>query len=154
MNERIKKIIEIKRMNAAQFATTAGINPSALSHILSGRNKPSFEVLQKIILAFPSVDATWLMTGQGNMFRNLSTENATESLFSDTLFDENALNQEHPSAFDKYAKEMPFKKAEKSIKQTVAQTIKEKKNSVVKVKKIAVFYSDNTYEEFIPSSSL
>jgi transcriptional regulator with XRE-family HTH domain len=50
-------------MNASQFADAIGIKPANLSHVLSGRNKPSMDFLEKVIESFPKVNASWLLTG-------------------------------------------------------------------------------------------
>ena len=57
INERIKLIMKANRMNAAQFAETIGVKPANLSHILSGRNKPSMDFLEKVLLTFENVNA-------------------------------------------------------------------------------------------------
>ena len=67
MEKRIKKIIEIEELNVNQFSLIIGVNRSTLSHILSGRNKPSLEVAKKILNGFPSINANWLLTGRGRM---------------------------------------------------------------------------------------
>lgn len=64
INERIKLIMKANRMNAAQFADTIGVKPANLSHILSGRNKPSMDFLEKVLVTFENVNASWLITGQ------------------------------------------------------------------------------------------
>ena len=63
MLERIKQIMEQQHFNASQFAEKIGIQRSTLSHILSGRNKPSLDVVQRILAEFPDVDAEWLLNG-------------------------------------------------------------------------------------------
>ncbi|NCC74326.1 MAG: helix-turn-helix domain-containing protein [Sphingobacteriia bacterium] len=67
MLERIKQIMEQQRLNASQFAEKIGIQRSTLSHILSGRNKPSLDVVQRILAEFPDVDAEWLLNGVGSV---------------------------------------------------------------------------------------
>jgi transcriptional regulator with XRE-family HTH domain len=67
VKDRIKMIIESHRLTAGAFADKIGVQRSNVSHVLGGRNKPSFEFLEKIVLAFPRVSALWLLTGkQGN----------------------------------------------------------------------------------------
>ena len=53
MNERIKLFIKIKGLKSIHFAENIGVNRATISHILSGRNKPSIDVLDKIINKFP-----------------------------------------------------------------------------------------------------
>jgi transcriptional regulator with XRE-family HTH domain len=63
IQERIQLIIKANNQTASEFAETVGIKRSNLSHVLSGRNKPSLDFLSKIITAYPSVNASWLITG-------------------------------------------------------------------------------------------
>lgn len=64
INERVKLIMKANRLNATQFAEVIGVKPANLSHILSGRNKPSMDFLEKVALTFPNVNASWLLTGE------------------------------------------------------------------------------------------
>lgn len=62
--ERIAAIIKVNQHTAASFADALGIQRSNISHILNGRNKPSLDLLEKILNHFPRVDAAWLITGK------------------------------------------------------------------------------------------
>lgn len=62
--ERIAAIIKVNQHSAASFADALGVQRSNISHILNGRNKPSLDLLEKIINHFPRVDAAWLITGK------------------------------------------------------------------------------------------
>ena len=64
MKERIAQIIQKEDMTAAQFAEKIGISPSSLSHILSGRNNPSLEVVMKIHKACDYISLDWLLYGE------------------------------------------------------------------------------------------
>ena len=63
IQDRIKLIIKANNQTPATFADEIGIKRSNLSHVLSGRNKPSLNFLSKIIGTFPNVNASWLVTG-------------------------------------------------------------------------------------------
>ena len=67
MENRIRNIIEKYGLSSNTFAQEIDVNRSTISHILSGRNKPSIEVLQKILRRFPDVSVSWLLLGQGAM---------------------------------------------------------------------------------------
>jgi len=56
--------MKANQLSASQFADTIGVQRSSLSHVLSGRNKPSLDFLSKIIKHFPKVNASWLITGE------------------------------------------------------------------------------------------
>jgi transcriptional regulator with XRE-family HTH domain len=64
MLDRIKEIMQQKGLNPSAFADAIQVQRSSISHILNGRNKPSLELVQKIISAFPDIDIEWLLTGQ------------------------------------------------------------------------------------------
>jgi DNA-binding XRE family transcriptional regulator len=67
MITRIRELLETRQLTPTQFADLIGVGRPVISHILSERNKPSLEVVQKIIGAFPDVSLPWLLTGTGSM---------------------------------------------------------------------------------------
>ena len=64
VSKRILKVIDEKKISASKFATTIDVKRSNLSHILSGRNKPSIDFFHKIKKAYPEIDLNWLITGK------------------------------------------------------------------------------------------
>lgn len=67
MITRIRELLEIRQLSPTQFADLIGVGRPVISHILSERNKPSLEVVQKVISAFPEVSIPWLLSGTGPM---------------------------------------------------------------------------------------
>jgi len=65
--ERFTKVIEYSEMTPAEFAEEIGVQRSSISHIISGRNKPSLDFITKIKTAFPDFEWDWLITGEGEM---------------------------------------------------------------------------------------
>ena len=61
LSDKIELLIKKKQMSSSQFADVLGIPRSSISHILSGRNKPSLDVVQKILTAFPEVSSEDLL---------------------------------------------------------------------------------------------
>jgi len=68
MVSRIKKIMEEKNISSAQFADEIDVQRSSLSHVLSGRNKPSLDFMMKIKKRYPEISLDWLLLGEGNMY--------------------------------------------------------------------------------------
>lgn len=68
MVNRINLILQAKNITARQFAEEIGIQPSGMSHILSGRNNPSLDFVMKVIRRYPEIDINWLMFGKGEMY--------------------------------------------------------------------------------------
>lgn len=57
-------------MNAGDFAEALDVQRSSLSHIASGRNKPSLDFLVKVKARFPELEWNWLITGEGEMLNS------------------------------------------------------------------------------------
>lgn len=76
MKDRLQQFLDLKNISAARLADMMGIQRSALSHILGGRNKPSFDFISKFITLFPYVNAEWFITGKGEAFKNMSSTGA------------------------------------------------------------------------------
>jgi transcriptional regulator with XRE-family HTH domain len=66
-------------LTAAAFSDKIGIQRSSVSHLLSGRNKPSLDFILKIVAAFPEVDLYWLLAGQGSMLRERDAQVAPKA---------------------------------------------------------------------------
>lgn len=64
INQRIRLIMKANGLSASAFADALNVNKSSVSHVLSGRNKPGLDFLEKIINEFPNVNASWLITGE------------------------------------------------------------------------------------------
>lgn len=73
MVERIKALLAARQLSPTQFADTIGVARPIISHILGGRNKPSLEVVQKIIAAFSDLSLPWLLNGTGDMFASTAS---------------------------------------------------------------------------------
>ncbi|MCW8897868.1 MAG: helix-turn-helix domain-containing protein [Flavobacteriales bacterium] len=63
ITERLQYIMKLNNLSASAFADKIEVQRSSISHILSGRNKPSLEFIQKVLAAFPKVSSDWLLTG-------------------------------------------------------------------------------------------
>ncbi|MDF1574198.1 MAG: helix-turn-helix transcriptional regulator [Bacteroidales bacterium] len=71
MKERLIQLLDLEQLSPSKFADLIGVQRSSISHVLSGRNKPSFDFLQKTLKAFPGLNASWLMTGEGSMYEQM-----------------------------------------------------------------------------------
>ena len=135
MKNRIRTLIEKEKMTSVQFASKISIAPSSLHHIVSGRNNPSLDVIQKILLAFPHLNAEWLISGRGNQFKNM----VQGELFSDfeiTESNENQLTESTSRGLDEGAVV-----SEKDLQS-------KKDTSEKEIEKIIVFYTDKTFETY------
>jgi transcriptional regulator with XRE-family HTH domain len=64
ITERVKKIMDDNGLSSSQMADRIGVQRSAISHILSGRNKPSLDFILKVLESFENVSSDWLMKGR------------------------------------------------------------------------------------------
>lgn len=139
MKDRLQQFLTLEQLSPARLSDIIGIQRSGLSHILSGRNKPGFDFIQKLLLKFPSLNAEWLITGKGKMYKEQSTpssdikQDATTPKFSDyTLFSPEIKQPEPP---------------ENLIKE-ITQADGDK-NRILK--KMIFVYSDKTFSEYFPA---
>jgi transcriptional regulator with XRE-family HTH domain len=69
MKERVLKLIIHLGYTATKFADEIGVQRSGISHILSGRNQPSYDFIVKILNKYNDLDAEWLILGKGEMLK-------------------------------------------------------------------------------------
>lgn len=115
LTERLQYIMKLNNLSASEFADKIEVQRSSISHIFSGRNKPSLEFIQKVLVAFPKVSPEWLISG--------STSN------------ESALPEKQ---------EVKIEVVEKITPTPTPTNINGKQ-----VKKVVIFYTDNTFEEIL-----
>lgn len=69
---RIKELIDDQGLSNTDFAKQTNINPAIISHILSGRNKPSLQVVNQIKDSFTNVNIEYLITGDGSLYKDFT----------------------------------------------------------------------------------
>ena len=131
MKERILKVMETEGYSQEQFAAEIGIQRAAMSHIISGRNNPSLDVLLKILRRFPSVSTDWLLFGNGPMTKSAQPAEPAENT---------AVPTDSNVAFaDSIASSLVHQEKERVV--TVEKPAKT-------ISKIMVFYTDNTFDTY------
>lgn len=93
MNKRFKLWLDSEGLNANLLSKLVDLNRSSISHIVNGRNKPSFDMLEKILSIYPNLNLNWLITGFGTMHINESTRKIKEInkvvvFYKDSSYDE------------------------------------------------------------------
>ena len=87
MREKLLILMKNEGLTSSRLAELLGIQPSGISHILGGRNKPSFDFVQKVLRRFPRLNPDWLLLDSEQMYRDLPTEDsqpAENSLFENS----------------------------------------------------------------------
>ena len=72
MKDRLAEFLKSENLTAVKFAEILDIQPSSVSHIISGRNKPGFDFISKLLLRFPDINPDWLINGSGRIYRSNS----------------------------------------------------------------------------------
>lgn len=78
--KRLEVILDYYGLSASNLADKIGIQRSSLSHLLSGRNKPSLDFVLKVIDAYPEVDLYWLLKGKGSFPKNKESDNLIKNV--------------------------------------------------------------------------
>lgn len=152
---RIKTFLSINGIAYSIFADKCDIPRPTLSQLLNGRNKKiSNEVLDKIHVAYPELSMMWLMFGEGEMMSEIG-KNITN--LQSSIFDENEEFNEDIESDDIKQNHVqdanPVVEALQSLSMNMVKT-QDKSGSSENEKRIVnimVFYSDNSFESFVPN---
>lgn len=145
------------KVTALELANNIGVQPSSVSHILSGRNKPSLDFVNKLLDKYPQVNFDWLVNGRGNMLKSSGEEESGRNLFSFAGASEDLSSSEEEKA-EQIAERNPQKQPTRSRKSKAKESLSVSQNDYLQpnqsqskqISRIMVFYTDNTFEEFTP----
>lgn len=170
MKERIRAVMDYAQMTQQDFASRLGISPASLSSIFTGRTNPSQKQVMAIHQAFPEINISWLMFGEGEMIVSSSSSEHQEavspqpqSMVSESpvtpqvqrsLFDAEPVAPAHTAAVQQPVVHSAQRESFGSYRQTPSaiQMVKNVDKPSRKIKEIRVFFDDGTYESFVPSS--
>lgn len=151
-------MMESMELNATAFATEAGITPSVISHMLNGRNRPTIETLNNIIAAYPEWSYEWLLFGKGvpKQEETKATSTPHESSLFDTYDTASSSLQPTQSTCSpqptSQLQAIPFPFSSEEI-ELMRQMLHQPSTAEREVCEIRIFYSDGSYETFLPQSS-
>nr|WP_233816811.1 helix-turn-helix transcriptional regulator [Dyadobacter sp. CY312] len=129
-----------KNISPSIFADEIGIQRSSMSHILAGRNKPSLDIVQKIVKRFPELGVNWILDEQ-ELPMVSEAVTSYQSVPEPALASEKKVNNAAPQSTTK--NETPEPVVQESVVGREQQPTTEKT-----VTKVMMFYSDGTFEEF------
>lgn len=141
MKEKIEYLLRAGNYTATSLARLLDIQPSGLSHILSGRNKPSFDLVVKILRAFPDVNPDWLLLDSDQVYRNPT---ATE-LAATQSFDDN--NSEAASSLDA-PQNNQISESKNEEKNGQPSIFSPAANCGKCVERVIVLYSDKSFDSY------
>lgn len=152
MLSRIKQIIDKEKLSSTQFATEIGVQRSALSHVLSGRNKPSLDFMMKIKTRYPEINLDWLMLGKGKMIGAAEIKDTYKSPVIKKDKYKETPKEAHfrvkQDEIDEIIEERKIKVDKKKKQAFEAEAIEE--DDLILPKKIILLYPDDTYETYNP----
>ncbi|MBE0639463.1 MAG: helix-turn-helix transcriptional regulator [Bacteroidales bacterium] len=173
IHDRIALVISTKGMTNAEFAESIDVQPSNISHIMSGRNKPSLDLVMKVLKRFPELRTEWLLHGKGAMNKDynlfdsdqLPPAKKQEPLLFKSVSDENKEvvgNKElrtdqsmEPPTVQSLKQEV---KDEEPVRYENRQDARKKETKALhfsangkKLEKIVLFFDDLTFKEYYPS---
>lgn len=143
MQDRLKRILEEKDLTATKFAAIIKVNASAMSHILNGRSKPGFDVLDKIGQAFPDINLNWLISGKGEMYQTQSSGKVHP--IQKSLFEEEERNNRKDAFVQVEKTEQPpvVTSPAPEVTAAIMQAPAHKT-----IKRIILFFSDGSFEDY------
>ena len=149
MQDRLQQFLQLEQLTPARLLDIIGVQRSGLSHILSGRNKPGFDFILRLLIKFPTLSADWLITGKGKMYKEQKDTREEGSLRESKIKNEIFESPKIDDSLDTEQNELDFaafQPSENPIKVPISNYVQ--KNRLLK--KVLLVYTDNTFEEINP----
>lgn len=150
--KRLEIILEYYSLNASSFADKIGVQRSSMSHLLSGRNKPSLDFILKILDVFPDVDLYWILNGKGT-FPKSELHNEKNFVVPTPILDNVSAENKIEIQHDLFSEKNPNSKNRiiENFSNTVSKTNnisnQDKCNSI---DRIVIFYTNGTFKTYSP----
>ena len=150
MREKLLKLMKSEKLSSSRLAEMLEIQPSSISHILSGRNKPSFDFLVKILRRFPTLNPDWLLLDAEQMYR--SSDNLEQRLGNTSQKESQpqhsaTTNTDHLSSDREQSAELPKENSTNRPMPNIGSLpVQAKPNA--DIERVIVLYSDKSFEAF------
>ncbi|MBI9052994.1 MAG: helix-turn-helix transcriptional regulator [Bacteroidales bacterium] len=143
MKDRIIQFLRENNLTSTKFADVIGVQRSSISHILSGRNKPSFDFIEKMLIAYPDLDAQWLITGKGDM------NSPQPSLFNHNKTEENCENLTQRESNIQFSSTIGHEiSGSQNIIPKIESSNNNSRNLEKEIDRVMIFYSDGTFKDY------
>lgn len=156
MREKLQLLMNAENLTGSKLAEYLGIQPSSISHILGGRNKPSLDFVQKILQRYPRINPDWLLLDSDEMYRPDSSSASSVATSAELQFSESAsmaesATQAEPSAAENHSSPADHTTQAPSTPSNVVDTIAPLVAPHSRgVKRIIVMFDDHTFESYEP----
>ncbi len=143
MKDRLLEFLKSENKSSAQLAEEIGVQPSGISHILSGRNNPSLDFVLKMLEKYQFLSTDWLLFGKGTMYR----ENQMQSLFDEATIP--GRKHDVGTITNESDKQVPGRKPD--VKDQANPDVKDADRKIKSsISRIVMFYDDSSFEEYLP----
>lgn len=154
--KRLEYLLEYYDLNASAFADKIQVQRSNISHLMSGRNKPSLEFVLKVVKQFPEVNLYWLLNGKGTFPSEPSNDSASDERDANRndSSEKNVARSPPPkTSSETESGSMEFPAAETLSKRTEGvvsgkEASKSSRNPEKTIKRIVIFYANGSFESF------
>lgn len=145
--KRLEIILDYYTLNASSFADRIGVQRSSMSHLLSGRNKPSLDFVLKILEVFPEIDLYWILNGTGNFPK---TEDSSDLKKNESVPE--FTKSPPPISFDENSASGNSLSENAKTKNASSAEIKNQNLNAAEneIEKIVVFYKNGTFKTYVP----
>jgi transcriptional regulator with XRE-family HTH domain len=142
--KRLEKILDYYSLTASTFADQIGVQRSSLSHLLSGRNKPSLDFVMKVVEVFPEVDLYWILNGKGNFPK----QNDWEEKQVSTPIPEKQTEIKKEESLDLFSTATPLE--EKNNLRTVENVVSaiSSSNPHTEIERIVIFFKNGSFKSY------
>lgn len=150
--KRLEIILDYYSLNASSFADKIGVQRSSLSHLLSGRNKPSLDFILKISTIFPDVDLYWILNGKGT-FPKSELNNEPNNTSPTPIYTAPIAATKIETPPDLYSEKISNSKnqAEENFSNNIANTpISSHPKKGSEIDRIVIFYKNGTFTTYSP----
>jgi transcriptional regulator with XRE-family HTH domain len=164
IKDRIIMVLDAEQLTASKFADAIGVQRSSISHILSGRNNPSLEIIQKTLTTFGTLNSEWLLFGRGQMYKTSPERKLFDidtPIIKEPEIEKAVENHINPITQNKKEEIQDELKITKSKSEIISEITNENttpfsepqlvKKNESKTEKIIIFNSDRTFTEYFPS---
>lgn len=162
MKEKLLALMQNEGLKPSRLAEMLEVNPAGISHILAGRNKPGFDLLQKILRRFPRINPDWLLLDRGPMYRDEEPAGLAQpaneaprpqpdnfgsraSAPSDDLFASPRPDSPTPSKHSEPTEAVPPAALTGSFPSKTP-------NRSAAVRRVVIFYDDDSFEAYFPTA--
>jgi transcriptional regulator with XRE-family HTH domain len=161
--QRMQLLMDYYNISASVFADKLTVQRSSLSHLMSGRNKPSLDFVMRITEAYPEADLYWLLYGKGEFPRISSQSQTEENLRFQSQFTETAVNtvvENEPDLFSGegeipgFQSQSQFPEATPPIQTATepatSSPLQTETETVNSIERIVIFYKNGTFKNYNP----